>query len=675
MRKQTDLATKTEATPAKPGPAKGEVQRPEIRTRKSWISGRAMLLALLFAPLTAYWSEDQLIDSIFSLMVPPVIMTLIVAVANLALRRIAPRYALSEGELIIFFGMHTVMGAICAEWMVVINPYIHSYALFSDENVRFDKYINPYSSPWFFIQKADVEKFKDFSNGGQTFRYFLAHLYLWRRFIFSWTLLVTLVCTAMLCINSLMRDEWTNREKLAFPIIQLPMAIVRAGAGKEKPWNNRMFVIPFIIMFLIDMINGFHFIYPSVPLINVRFLSDLRLLFPNPPFNAIGWTPVGIFPYMAVIGFFMPTDLLFSCIFFFFFRKAMQVATFALGFTESAGVFGGGGLVPGAPYFSEQSWGAFLALFGTSLWVARSYIKQVWGKILHGAGRDEPGVPPRAALGMLCLSLGGIAGIAVWIGIPLWMVAFETALFLAFSVALTRMRAQIGAPSHEMAFMGPNQMLVDVVGTQALPAIGISRLVTTFHFFNRIHRTHPMPHQLEAMKMGDSARINQRALFIAILFATIVGSVLGHMTYIFKGYHFGPAHEGGDTADVIDTLLTKHQPPNTVAILFVVVGIAVVLGLDFIRFRIPSFPLHPAGYALAMNFGLDYFWTGLVIVWLVKLFVERYYGLRGHSKLHQVALGIILAEFTAESIWSTYAMITRTATYSISINGRLGWDQ
>ena len=76
-----------------------------------------------------------------------------------------------------------------------------------------------------------------------------------------------------------------------------------------------------------------------------------------------------------------------------------------------------------------------------------------------------------------------------------------------------------------------------------------------------------------------------------------------------------------------------------------------------------------------MNFGLDYFWFGLIIVWIVKLFVERYYGLRGHSKLHQLALGIITAEFCAEAIWATYSMVTHTATYSISINGRLGWNQ
>ncbi len=636
---------------------------------------RAILLALLLAPLTAYWSADQGIDTIFSLMIPPVVLTILVAVANLVVRRIAPKLALNEGGIIIFYGMHTAIGAMCAEWMWVVNPYIHSYALFAANNTRYEKYVLPYAHPWFFIQLKDAAKYVDYKNGGFTFAYFWAQLPLWAPFILSWTLLITLVCVAMLCLNSLMRDEWTSRERLAFPIIQLPMAIAQAGAGKSTFWKSAYFLIPFFLMFAIDMLNGFHYIYPSLPLINVRFIGDLKTFFQSQPFNSIGWTPIGIFPYMAVIGFFMPTDLLFSCIFFFFFRKFEQVVTYAIGYTESAGVFGGGGLVPSAPYFSEQSWGAFLALFCTSFWVARGYLRDVWSQIVHGGPKGEQGVPHRLAFSILILCLIGLGIIGVIVGIPLWMLAFEVILFLMFSVAMTRMRAQIGAPSHEMAFMGPNQLLVDFVGTQALPTAGVARTVMMLHFMNRIHRTHPMPHQLETMKMGDTAKVNQRGIFIAIIIATIAGCLLGHGISIFKDYRDAAKDTGGDTANVISTLLERHQPANPYGILFVFLGFAVVLGLDFIRFTHPGFPLHPAGYALAMNFGLDYFWFGLVIVWIIKLAMERYYGLKGYEKLHQIALGIITAEFLAEAIWATYSMATKTATYSVSINGRLGWDQ
>jgi hypothetical protein len=35
----------------------------------------------------------------------------------------------------------------------------------------------------------------------------------------------------------------------------------------------------------------------------------------------------------------------------------------------------------------------------------------------------------------------------------------------------------------------------------------------------------------------------------------------------------------------------------------------------------------------------------------------------------------MLGEFGAETIWSLISLIFRFPTYSISINGRLGWDQ
>lgn len=641
-----------------------------------WISWRAILLALLLAPVTAYWTADQVIDVIFSLMIPPVIMTFLVAVANLGVRRISKKYALTEGELIIFYGMHAVLGAICAEWMGIIQPNIATYALYAKGNTLYQDKMLPFLSHWLFVPVKDAHEFKDYKEGGYSFHHFLLHLHLWWPYIEAWTLIITLVCLAMLCINSLMRDEWTNREKLAFPIIQLPMAIVQAGAGKLPLWKNRYFSVAFIIMFLIDIINGFHSFYPSIPLINVRFLGDLQQFFPNPPFNAIGWTPIGIFPYVAAIGFFMPTDLLFSLIFFFFVRKTIQVVAYAMGYTESAGVFGGSGLIPSAPYFSEQSWGAFLALFTMAMWVARSYLKEVWQQILRGSPKGDRGVPHRVAFGLLLVSVTALGVIGVEAGIPLWMVLFTIILFLIFSTALTKMRAQIGAPSHEMAFMGPNQLLVDFVGTQNMPAAGVTGLVSTFFFMNRIHRTHPMPNQLEAMKMGDKAQYSQRAIFLSIMLAVVVGSVLGHLSYIYRGYHYGAGDSGGDVAGVVDTLTRKQQPPNITGMLFVFVGFCVVILLDFIRFQVPGFPLHPVGYALAMNFGVDYYWFGLLIVYLIKLFVERFYGLKGHDKLHQVALGIILAEFCAEAIWAAYSMTHKDfATYSVSFNGRLGWNQ
>ncbi len=630
---------------------------------------RAMLVALVLTPVCCYWAQDQGVDRIFSLMVPPVVLTLLVAVANRLILVRSSRLAMTQGELVIVYAMLTVSCAMASEWMDVIAPYIHSYGLFADRNERYRSKVLPYVSDWLFFK--DAKELEAFGAGGKPFRFFVSQLHLWWPKILAWTAIISLVCLAMLCINMLMRDQWTNREKLVFPIIQLPMAIVNEGSGGSA-LRSRYVLGAMAVMLAIDMLNGFAFRHPALPRVNVRFLGDMSQWFTTEPWNQVGWTPIGIFPFMAAIGLFMPTDLLFSCIFFFFVRKGMQVAAAALGHEQ--GVFGGGGLVPSAPYFSEQSWGAFLGLFCTAVWVSRGYLREVWQEIRSGQS-EARAVPHRLSFVGLIVSLGLLGWIGVGIGLSWPFVIGYTLVFLAFSIAMTRLRAQLGPPTHEMAFMGPNQLMVDFRGTQGLGEGFISRTVTTFHFMNRIHRTHPMPHQLESIKMAEMARVNQRGVFMAILLATIAGSIFGHLVRIYLGYRWTPADVAGDTAGVIGQLTDSPRPPNIAAIAAVALSFAFVLILDVVRFRVPGFPLHPAGYALTMNFGVDYYWFGLLIVLLVKVYVQRYYGLKGYDKLRMVAIGLLLGEMVAEGVWGTVAMVTREATYSISINGRLGWTQ
>nr|CAA9282964.1 hypothetical protein AVDCRST_MAG63-3731 [uncultured Armatimonadetes bacterium] len=641
-------------------------------TTLGWRFARAVGVSLLLAPVCCFWAQDQAVDRIFSLMVPPVVLTLVLLLVNVPLRRFAPRAAFSEAELVVFYGMQAVICAMASEWMDVINPYIHSYALFADRNPRYETKILPYVSEWLFFKSG--EGMEGFLAGGKPFRYFWSQLPLWWPKIIAWTVIAGLVCLAMLCVNALMADQWTNHEKLAFPLVQLPLAIIEGG-GSSPFWRSRLMWGSFAVMFAIDMLNGFAFLYPWLPSLNVRFLGDLSTWFRSPPWNQVGWTPIGIFPFVSAIGFFMPTDLLFSAVFFFFVRKAQQVIAYSLGYEQ--GVFGGGGLVPGPPYFSEQSWGAFLGLFVTAVWVARGYLRNAWRQIWEGGGRsDARRVPPRLAFAGLVLSLLTLGAVGVGVGLRFGFVICYVLLFLAFSIAMTRLRAQLGPPTHEMAFMGPNQLIVDFRGTQGWTPDMIARTVTTFHFLNRIHRTHPMPHQLEAMYLAERSQLSQRPVFLALLVATIAGSVLGHLVRIYLGYRYTPGDAGGDTANVVAMLTDTPRAPNATAMLSVGIGLAVVLLLDFVRFRVPGFPLHPAGYALGMNFGVDYYWFGLLIVLAIKFFVQRYYGLGGYGKLRMIALGVILAEFTAEAIWATFSMLNeRHLTYTISINGKMGWQQ
>lgn len=635
---------------------------------------RPLLLGILLTPFCAFWAQDQPIDRIFSLMVPPVALTIVVAVVNAAVRRIAPRLALQSAEIVVVYVMLSVACAMSGEWMDMIVPQVYGYAIYADTNPRFTDRILPHVSELLFFK--DAAALKDFKEGGKPFAVFWAALPLWLPKVGMWSLFLLLLTGTMLCINALLREQWVAQEKLSFPIVQIPLALAEEG-GEGSLWRSKLLWAGFATTFVIDMLNGFSFLYPSLPHVNIRFLGDMTRWFSAPPWNQTGWTPIGLFPYVSALGAFVPTDLLFSLLFFFFVRKGQQIVAYVWG--NEQGTFGGGGLVPSAPYFSEQSWGAFLGMFVTSMWLARPHWKKVWQAIETGrdASVAQGNVPYRGAFfGLLgCLAGLGVFGMAV--GLPFVLVVLYTAVYLAFSVAVTRLRAQLGAPTHEMAFMGPHQLILDAHGSAGLPPELVTRTMTTFHLMNRIHRTHAMPTLLEGQYLADRANLSQRAMWVALLLAIVIGSVGGHLAHIWLGYRWTPVSwVSGESGGVISTIQSTPRPPNPTAMGAVGIGALVVWTLDFIRFRVPGFWLHPAGYALAMNFGVDYYWFGLLIVLVAKVFLQRYWGIKGTGWLRQVAIGLILGEFAAELIWATFSMVNdRQITYSISFNGKMAWDQ
>jgi hypothetical protein len=636
---------------------------------------RAILLGLLFLPLTCYWAQAQPEDRIFSLMVPPVVITLALVVLNLPALQFFPKAALTQGELLVFYGMQTVACAMASEWIDFSTTMMYTYGLFPDGQTHY--YVLPYLNHLLFF--TSDKGLQDFVTGGKSFAHFWHHLPIWWPKIIAWTLLASLVAFGMLCINALMLDQWANRERFSFPLVQLPLAMTENG-GASSVWKSKLFWGVFAAMFSIDMLNGFSYLYPQLPTIPVRFLStlgdfdDVSKWFSRPPFNQIGWTPLGIFPFIAAIGLLMPTDLLFSCLFFFFFRKVQQVIAASLGYPS--GLFGGGSLVPAPPYFSEQSWGAFLGLFVGAIWTARPYLRQLWSQIKRGDDLGPGRVPPRFALGGLIGSLIALGFFGIAIGLPFFFVVLYILVFLAFSMAMTRLRAQLGAPTHEMAFMGPNQIFVDFHGTQGVPPGMIVNTVASFHFMNRIHRTHPMPSQLEALYLADRSKIRAGGVFVALVIATIAGTAIGHLVRIYQGYHYVPDNYIYENNSVMATLIQQPRSINFSGILAIAAGFLFVLALDAIRFRFVGFPLHPAGYALAMNFGLDYYWVGLILALIAKVATLRYSGMGGYQKLRMVAFGLILGEFVAETIWAVFSMTHHNQfTYSISINSKMNWQQ
>ena len=76
----------------------------------------------------------------------------------------------------------------------------------------------------------------------------------WLRPLFFWGLLFLLMMFAMLCINILVRKRWTEQEKLAYPIIQLPLGLSESAGLKLL--RSRVMWAGFTFAYVIGLING-----------------------------------------------------------------------------------------------------------------------------------------------------------------------------------------------------------------------------------------------------------------------------------------------------------------------------------------------------------------------------------------------------------------------------------
>jgi ABC-type multidrug transport system fused ATPase/permease subunit len=623
-----------------------------------------VLLGFLLCLPVTYAIANQPISSLFSLMVPPVSALLIVIAINAPLRKLLPRFSLGQTDLIVIFAIVSVAGAIAGEWVDVTVDGTYNIPLYARNTPVYKDQFQEYIPSWLAI--TDLEKVQDIEGGGKDIGYVIGKLPIFLPVFFGASIVTLSLCFGMICINSLMRGAWNERERLTFPLIQLPVAMAEDG-GTGGMWRSRVMWISFAIMFGIDMLNGFNYLYPNIPAIPVKDLFYIDRAFKEPPLSNIGDFRISIYPFMAAIGLFMPSDLLFSFVAFFLMRKATHVALAANGIPQST--FSGTAAVPGPPFFDEQTWGAVIAMFLGAVWVSREYLKEVWRDIRSNTRSSDGGVKHRWAFIGLIASVLVMIGFGVYGGLPLYYMVPYVLLFLVFSIVLTRIRAQLGPPTHEFAFFGPNSIMHRFLGTTWMTDKQATWVIFGFLSMNRLFRNHPMPYQLEAMKMGQLERANQKRIFQLIVLATFVGFFLAMFFSVVRVYRTGGI-QWSDAAGYLQTLLGARKGPDVVGITMTLFGFATVMILDAIRFKFPGFPLHPAGYVLSMNYGVDYYWFGLLIALFVKNFVQRYYGLRGYDQLRMVALGILLGEYAAETIWLGMALVTHQSTYTISFNDR-----
>jgi hypothetical protein len=635
-----------------------------VPSQNPGVTWRSVLIGLLLIPPNCIWvvqieivhySGHPTCLSIFS---NAVFSLFLVILLNLILLRVRPRWALTQGELLVSYILVALGSSVAAHDMLqMLVPTIpHAYWFATPEN-KWEALIQPHLPRWLVM--SDEHAMEGYYEG-RTSLLAAGNYRPWLVPLFWWGTFVLVLVFVMQCINVLMRKQWTQNEKLTYPLIQLPVEMTRRG-GASGLYASWVFWTGFALGAGLDLYNGIAFLYPTLPLINVK-VKNISYLFTGAPWNAIGWTPVSYYPFVVALSFFLPQDVSFSCWFFYLFRKLMQVFAVATGW----------GRLPGAPFLLEQAWGAWMAFAGLAAYSGRRHLRAIWRTVwgLPG-GVDDSREPMRYRTAFAGLALGLAYLTAFWMQAggfgPVILLYFI--LYYGLFSAVTKMRAEIGPPTHELGSMATTRMVVEVFGSKNLgPGTLVSFAMLWFN--NRMVRSHQMPVQLEGFKMAERAEIDYRRLGVAMMVAILMGLLSGYWALLSDAYGSKGARGTGfamETYRQLQTWLSIPEGPKGLPIGFMAGGAAFALLLGAARMRIAGWPFHPAGYALGMVFGLDYVWLPILIAWLLKVLVLRYGGLRTHANLIPFMCGLILGEFVVGSFWSSLSVILERPMYTFWI--------
>ena len=360
-------------------------------------------------------------------------------------------------------------------------------------------------------------------------------------------------------------------------------------------------------------------------------------------------------PYLWAVGvgMLMPTGVSFSYWAFFWLLKLQHLLVV---------VVGGWGVSPEAPYPFAQSAGALLVVGLYALWSGRKHLARAATHCLRpvpGFDEREP-MRYRRAFFLLVLSLAFLIFFAWRAGAPLWFLPLVIMPYLIATLALSRVRAELGAPANEVHNASVHQLLTRIANPGALPARGLVAL-TLLGWTNNSYGVDPTPLQAEGFQMTHRARLSNRRLAGVMLLALVAGIAVNGVVLLDQLYRLGADSSKLHFVVVDSPVMFFTELESWLSGMPAVRGYhgfamggawLVTVLLYALRARFPRWPLHPIGYVMAPMWFTHHLMVSVFLSWLIKSLLLRYGGLRAYQRSLPFFLGLILGDCVAGSLWT-----------------------
>ena len=613
-----------------------------------------MLFSVLLVIMSAY-SVNVVLGSYMAIDHMPAggifLFLLLVLCLNPLLRLITRNHlSFSPSELLVVYTMILVTASVAEMGLgCQLLPMLAAPSYYATPENRWAELILPHIKSW--VAPKDIEVTRSFFEGlpkGAAIPWSA-----WAMPLFSWGIFLLILYFVTICAVSILRKEWVERERLAFPLAQLPVAMVQPGKGRTPAlFKSKIFWFGFVIPFVISCMVALHKYFPVVP--NPQLVRSIPVFRQTMGIIFRLSFPILGFSYLINL------DVAFSLWSFnllFLLLKGWFNIT-GISSPENIGIYGAGGNA----IMANLGTGAFVAFVFFGFFLARGHLKEVFSKAT-GRRKDIDDsneiLSYRNAfwgliIGMICLILWlRLAGMGFWVALLFLLGAF------IFWIGLTRIVAEGGLASLVAPSISSAQ-IVSGLGSRVLGPESLTNLGLTYVYSSDL-RTFPASSTMHSEKISEKfgSSSSVRPLFWLMLVSILIGFLVSSFLILRLAYTRGGINlngwyfVGGPQApyQYVSDHLKNLTGPNKLGWLCRLSGAVVMVGLMFLRNRFIWWPLHPIGFTVGMVWLVDQLWLSIFLAWFLKTLLLRYGGPKTYENGKPFFFGLILGQYSAAAVW------------------------
>ena len=576
---------------------------------------------------------------------------ILVFVVNTLLRTLSHRYALAKADLVLVYAMLLLASAVPTQAFVgYLIPVISGLYYYATPENRWSEIFFPHVTGW--LAPQDRQAVIDLHEGlppGERIPWGA-----WSETLIYWYVFFLALSFMMLCMSAILHRQWSQNERLAYPLVQLPLKMVaEGGAGfKLGPFfKQRLLWIGFAVPFILLSMKGLHHYMPEVPLMT-RSAGQL-LWFGKGGALGMNWV-------YAWIGFFylVNLDISFSIWCFHILSKAQEGLCAHLGIasSEKLSLYS----FSQTADLTHQVMGACLVFVGYTLWMGRRHLVDVWRKAISG----DPDIDDSGELLSYRVAVFGflasLAFVAIWLwasGIPLVILPLFLATCLIFYVFVTRVIATAGLATARSPMVAAF-FVISAIGAPVIGAKGLTALTFTYVWQSEM-RLFPLIAASNALKLAEVVPGSKRRLFwgmaLALLLSLIGATwIILTVCYEYGGINLHPffmTHQAERTFTDMARPLVDPLPANERGWIFTGVGAVVETLLMWGHHRFYWWPLHPVGFVVGVGWLTGQIWFSVFLAWFFKLLIVKWGGMPLYEKAKPLFLGLILGEAVTAGLW------------------------